>query len=860
MVISRVSPAAAIAQHRRFGAGKGDAMCAHRNGKVRALFAPAAVLGAVLFITMPASAAILYVDDDAPPGGDGLAWSTAFRCLQDALYLAASDPGWITEIRVGQGEYRPDEDEGGHVAPGDRAATFQLVSDLSLLGGYAGYGAPDPDERDIDLYETILTGDLAGDDEPGFVNYDENSYHVVRVIELEEPVVLEGFTIIGGNADGDGSYEQCGGGLQCENGDLTVSQCTLRQNRAGVDSFDDGGAVWLRDSSVQVSACTFYGNRVSGSGGAIRAWDCVLTLDDCVFLANEAAANGGSSGDGGAVECAAGDNHLYITNCHFVGNSACGTHYDTGRGGAVRVVAVKCSITDCRFTENSASGDGGALNLQWGTFAARGCVFEGNDAGGFGGASYGRDLDQTFTGCEFSSNKADKAGGAIRIREGSIEVDDCEFVGNTTGSSGGALDIYDNDWAHVSESVFIFNFADVGGAVSATDGVLTMETITCDMNVGQLAGGVYASRSMASLADCLLLDNNSLVGGGMYLDMSTTEMTDCDLVSNHATLDGGGMFITAGDASLLRCVFEENDAGSEGGGLYNIAAPAEIVDCQFTRNQAWYGGGIFNVEGGPRIMNSALVCNVALHGGGLYNVSNTPPLFVNCLLNGNWSELNGSAAYHASGSLLLVDSTIGRNSANDGDAIYSAHEPGVTLLNCVVWGTWGEPLLGPATAQYCCIQGGYEGEGNIDLDPLFVDPLGADGEPGTEDDDLRLSAGSPCIDAADNTAVPPDELDLDEDGDTEEPIPIDLDGNPRFVDDPETEDTGFGDPPIVDMGAYEYQPPECPADFDGDGDVDTADLLYLLAAWGTGGGDVDGDGDTDTADLLMLLAAWGECP
>jgi YVTN family beta-propeller protein len=51
----------------------------------------------------------------------------------------------------------------------------------------------------------------------------------------------------------------------------------------------------------------------------------------------------------------------------------------------------------------------------------------------------------------------------------------------------------------------------------------------------------------------------------------------------------------------------------------------------------------------------------------------------------------------------------------------------------------------------------------------------------------------------------------------------------------------------------------CPADFDGDGDVDTTDLLFLLGAWGTPDGDVDGDGDTDTSDLLALLAAWGPC-
>ncbi|MDY7110257.1 MAG: plastocyanin/azurin family copper-binding protein [Planctomycetota bacterium] len=52
----------------------------------------------------------------------------------------------------------------------------------------------------------------------------------------------------------------------------------------------------------------------------------------------------------------------------------------------------------------------------------------------------------------------------------------------------------------------------------------------------------------------------------------------------------------------------------------------------------------------------------------------------------------------------------------------------------------------------------------------------------------------------------------------------------------------------------------CPADFDGDGAVTTADLLTLLGAWGTSEGDVDGDGDTDTADLLELLGAWGACP
>jgi hypothetical protein len=97
--------------------------------------------------------------------------------------------------------------------------------------------------------------------------------------------------------------------------------------------------------------------------------------------------------------------------------------------------------------------------------------------------------------------------------------------------------------------------------------------------------------------------------------------------------------------------------------------------------------------------------------------------------------------------------------------------------------------------SYSDIEGGLTGTGNIDADPAFVDPDGADNDPNTwEDNDYRLGAGSPCIDAGDNTA-------------SRAGVTTDLDGNPRFVDDPNTDpDTGNGTPPIVDMGAYEYQP------------------------------------------------------
>jgi hypothetical protein len=102
------------------------------------------------------------------------------------------------------------------------------------------------------------------------------------------------------------------------------------------------------------------------------------------------------------------------------------------------------------------------------------------------------------------------------------------------------------------------------------------------------------------------------------------------------------------------------------------------------------------------------------------------------------------------------------------------------------------------------------GDGIIDTDPKFRDPAGADEVAGTVDDDLGLRAGSPCIDAGDNTAVPADIDDLDLNEDLSELIPLDLDGRTRFADDPGTADTGLADipayPDIVDIGAYEYTP------------------------------------------------------
>jgi hypothetical protein len=153
-------------------------------------------------------------------------------------------------------------------------------------------------------------------------------------------------------------------------------------------------------------------------------------------------------------------------------------------------------------------------------------------------------------------------------------------------------------------------------------------------------------------------------------------------------------------------------------------------------------------------------------------------------------------------------------------------------------------LLDPgvtAHVTYSNVEGGHKGVGNIDTAPLFVNPATLD---------YRLAAGSAGIDAGDNGAIDP-------------AIVGDLGGRPRFRDDADTPDTGLGSPPIVDIGAHEFQP--CPADIDGNASVDVDDLMAVILSWGCTDppgpcpADVNEDGTVDVDDLILVILAWGPC-
>lgn len=296
-------------------------------------FSRATVLGVVAACSLAAAAGaqqVWYVDHEATGQNTGRSWQDAFVELQSALAAAqAGDEVWVVA-----GVYRP------HTS--DRTASFRLKSGVAVYGGFDGTERT-LEERAGLFDRTILSGDLAGNDQPPFLNYAENSFHVVTGHGADATALLDGFTIRAGNASG-ASTEAYGGGLYVEDGDPVLSNCTLTANSAN----EIGGGAFCHLSDVVLTHCAFVGNRVTGGhGGGFYTFDGSPSLSHCTFTANAAPLGGG-----GGMRSYTSDTRLF--DGLFVDNTA-----QFGAGLAVR--SNQPQVTNCTFAGNVASDRGGGV-------------------------------------------------------------------------------------------------------------------------------------------------------------------------------------------------------------------------------------------------------------------------------------------------------------------------------------------------------------------------------------------------------------------------------------------------------------------------------------------------------------------
>mgnify|MGYP006270900901 CR=1 FL=1 len=500
---------------------------------------------------------VVHVDANAPDGGDGTAWGSAYNLLNSALTEANGGTG-AYEIRVAAGVYYPDENN-----PSASLPSFAIERDgIRLLGGYpansyqSGGGMRNPDAN-----PTILSGDVDQDDanaDGNFIaetagdiqgtNHSPVVYIAVKTFEVANPTpitpatAVDGFVITAGR---DGGFST--GGLLVEaSGDLdaapTLANLSFQGNVVGLVARTTGTSGDTGAAAPLVANTTFTGNTSPNSGAGARYTGIVGgSLSNVTFANNVAATNGGGLSVGGAA---------------------------TGETQSV-------SVTNATFQNNRASEQGGA-------------VYVGGNASG---STTTLTLDRLRVWGNVNDNLASNTGyGALVLDGGAATVSNTVIAGNTGGirTIGSTADTFDLVNVTLSDNV--------GGAAFAAnllpDGVVTLDNAViwnpsgsgnavsmqgADLTVRNslIEGGCPAPGFFGGTVDCgdesTILDadprftRTASGGGDGFGDDPTTAGTD-----ESANDDYGDLTVTAGSPVVE---FGSNAAlDRDGDGLADLTA------------------------------------------------------------------------------------------------------------------------------------------------------------------------------------------------------------------------------------------------------------------------------------------------
>ena len=535
------------------------------------------------------------------PAGDGdcSAWVEACD-LQTALALAATGD----EIWVAQGLYKPTS------APTDRLATFSLPSGVVVYGGYAGTETS-REQRDWVNNFTVHSGDIDNNDLTdlnGVITDTQNitgtnTYHVVSAIVVTNTVVLDGFTITGGCANGQAYPDIAGGGV--------LNDGTLSSN-----------------SLLMIVNTSFIGNEANAGGGAANRYG-LLTVSNSIFTGNHA------SGGGGGMGNAYGQ--VIISDSTISGNLA-----DSAGGGINNSIYGSITISNSHFTNNQAGEMGGAIsNAGYTGGDIHGSTFSGNRAL-LGGGMYSSnpasfDLeDVIFTGNIAANDNFDPGGcyGAGIYSDGtSLNLTNVDFITNTLYTYSGTCyggGMYNQSNKPILNQVkfqgngagFSFTSTYKGGGIYNQDSDPYLKDVLFDGNFANGGAGMYNNSSAPTLIDVTFENNEnaSRFGAGAALDniSSHPELINVAFILNHSAAEMsavGGIYNSQSNPTLYNVVFDRNTASSRSGpagGMYNYESNPSMVNVTFSGNQVLgaetpAAGGIYNSTGSrPELSNSIL--------------------------------------------------------------------------------------------------------------------------------------------------------------------------------------------------------------------------------------------------------------
>lgn len=659
------------------------------------------LLAASVFAANSRANEIIYVNASATGANDGTSWTNAYLDLQGALEEAAVRcVDTSCEIWVAAGTYKPDR------GTGDSLANFQLVNNVGTYGGFAGWES-EREQRDWEANVTVLSGDLLENDDPHFA---------------------------------------------------PTSNCCIPHEGVGCD-----------DSSCEDAVCAEYKSCCIPSSHFWNDFCADLAVHVCCQIC-------------GPDRC---ENSLHIVTADSVGPTtvldgftiqsghARSLNYPDSTGGGVLNLSADPTIAHCTFQDNHARDRGAAIsNADGSSPLITDCAFVANRKDAV--TNY-FDSHALIQRCLFVANRM--LQGVITAEDSEIFVSDSTFDANEPQQAGpvGGGAIFSFDPITVIDSEFrnhvhCHSIKSYGSCL----------VVNSDF-VSNSRTAIYSSGE-TEIIDSRFLENSFELGGGAIANYDVLNLLNCEFFANSVDDDGGAIITGLGSNTTARnCTFSGNEAGRRGGAIYNDFGILEIVDCMFEHNRAISdtgGGGAIFSEYVANISRCSFRANSTSAAGGAIN---TNAFFGNELDISDSVFSNNNAG--TGGSVSIDDGT--EVSINRCVFCSSSSPPGggglrnaghASISNSIFWAnmsTTGSPEyaqirnLAGATLQidYSTVEGWsgvLGGMGNSGLNPLLLDPDGSDDIPGNEDDDFRLSPGSPCIDTGDPDYLPADgDADLD---------------------------------------------------------------------------------------------------
>ena len=410
------------------------------------------------------------------------------------------------------------------------------------------------------------------------------------------------------------------------------------------------------------------------------------------------------------------------------------------------------SLNNCTVSENTSSSGGGIYNNN-GTIAITNCIITRNSITadyGKGGGIYSEGIfsNLSLSNVTISNNYSNELrsyGGGIYCSK-SLSMEGGAISNNSVGTSGGGI--------YCS-----------GGTLNLTN-VIINDNTSSYIN----GGGIYLSGSSLSLTDVTISGNSTGSSGGGGILCSNSNMTLSNVtisgntISSSSSINGGGGIkcsATGRNLSLNNVTISGNYGGYYGGGIYftgmDYLPTITANDVAITGNSAINGGGIaFRDVTYGTLENINISDNSAVNGGGIYCCDNSSPILtditiINNIISGGGYP-SGGGIYCSSSSPSLANVTISGNSGGyHGGGIY-CNNSNPSIMNSIFWDNLPQEIYivsSSVNVSYSNIKGGWTGEGNINYNPLFLDPDNGDYHLSWVNYPIQDSTKSPCIDAGD---------------------------------------------------------------------------------------------------------------